>query len=80
MLDAARNNGAITNRSEDLAGVSNVFGVGRRPEELWPGVVAAVAALHTGVPLVGYEGGPSLDAALAAGFATVGALRVWVNS
>jgi hypothetical protein len=72
--------GAITNRSEDLAGVSNVFGVGRRPEELWPGVVAAVVALHPGVPLVGYEEGPSLEAALAAGFARVGPLCVWVSS
>ena len=71
--------GAVTHRSPTVLGVSNVFGVGLEPAQVWPGAVAAVAARHPGEPLVGYEQGESLEAARAAGFAAAGPLRVWVD-
>jgi hypothetical protein len=78
-VDGALVGGAVTNRTDGFLGVSNVFGVGREPAQLWPGVVAAVTARHPDVPLVGYEEGPSLEAARAVGFVAAGPLRVWVR-
>lgn len=70
--------GAVTNRSDGCVGVSNVFGVGD-PALVWPGAIAAIAAHHPSEPLVGYEDGASLEAAVAAGFAAAGPLRVWIK-
>ena len=39
----------------------------------------AVAAIAPTLPLVGYEHGPTLEAALAAGFDPIGPLRVWLH-
>jgi len=38
-----------------------------------------VRALKWALPVVGYDAGASLDAALAAGFAPVGEIAVWVR-
>jgi hypothetical protein len=71
--------GAALSESVDVVGLSNVFaldGLG----ELWAGLADAVGSSRPGLPLCGYESGTDLTAAKAAGFETVGALRVWVRS
>ncbi|MBT0771511.1 hypothetical protein KIH74_21415 [Kineosporia sp. J2-2] len=69
--------GAALNRSATEVGVSNVFSTGTHP--VWDAVVAAASTLFPGLPLVGYEHGDGLTAALAAGFTTTGPLRVWAT-
>lgn len=66
--------GAVLNRSGDVAGVSNVFGDG------FAGAVRAAADLLGPAPLVGYESGEDLDAALRVGFRSLGPLRVWLRA
>ena len=73
--DGVITGGAIVNSSDDVVGVSNVFGEDARP------TVASMASSHfPQLPVVGYEHGADLDAALAAGFAALGPLRVWIRS
>ena len=45
----------------------------------WSELVAAVSALFPHRPIVGYEQGEALEAAVLAGFEPVGGLRVWVR-
>lgn len=60
----------------DAAGdVIGLFGSGRDYEA----AVAAARHTHGSVPLVGYDHGDGLDAALAAGFRPLGPLRVWMR-
>jgi hypothetical protein len=63
--------GAIAHRTGSVVGVSNVFG------DVWPDIPAAVSLVFPGAPLVGYEHGHALAAALSAGFHELGPLRVW---
>lgn len=77
--------GAVANRSATVAGVvglSNVFATEAAEgglAEAWTGAPAAAARRWPGLPVVGYEHGEDLDAALAQGFDTLGPLRVWVR-
>jgi hypothetical protein len=71
--------GAIVNRTGPVVGVSNVFTTTITADEAWAGIAPAVAAAFPSLPLVGYEQGDELQAALAAGFTQVGALRVWLR-
>jgi hypothetical protein len=64
--------GAIGNRSDGCAGVSNLFG------DVWAEATAAISVAFPGVPLVGYEAADTLPAARAAGFTDAGPLRVWL--
>ncbi|MFI2714802.1 hypothetical protein ACH5AI_00455 [Streptomyces collinus] len=68
--------GAVAGRSSDVVGVSNVFGP---PQVAWPLVLHAVGRLFPALPVVGYEQGGDLTAALHHGFEAVGPLRVWVH-
>jgi hypothetical protein len=65
--------GAVLNQSEDAVGVSNVFAA--EGDSPWPIALAAAS----GKPLVGYEHGEALAAALNHGFKPVGPLRVWLR-
>ena len=65
--------GAILNRSDDVVGISNVFGGD------WAGAAATAARLYPGMPLVGYAAGDDLAAASRQGFEVVGPLRVWMR-
>jgi hypothetical protein len=56
-------------------GVSNLFARAVNPVDIWHAVCASLP----GVPLVGYETGPALEAARAAGFTPVAPLRVWLR-
>ena len=72
--DAGFTDGAIVHRTEiggtAVAGLWNAFGA-------WVDVADAASHRHPEAWIVGYERGAGLDAALAAGFAAVGPLRVW---
>jgi hypothetical protein len=70
--------GAIGNRSDGVVGISNLFTT-IAPDLAWAGAVAAIADRFPGYPLVGYESGDDLAAAHAAGFASIGPLRVWLR-
>jgi hypothetical protein len=59
--------GVIAHRGEHAVGISNAFPDFR------------TTAAFRGLPMVGYEHGSALAAALAAGFVSVGPLRVWQN-
>jgi hypothetical protein len=77
--DGAIVGGAIVYAAGGAAGVSNVFGTGLPAGQLWAGLRTAVARLHPGLPVVGYERGPSLEAARQAGFRVLGPLRIWTR-
>ena len=66
--------GAILNATGDVVGLSNAFG-----EVQWRDLPAVAAAVFPGRPIVGYEHGDALGEAVAAGFAPLHPLRVWVR-
>jgi hypothetical protein len=74
--------GAITYTAGDVAGISNLFSTGLPAADLWPSVLHAVAALPRArhLPVVGYEHGTDLTAAVQAGCQVLGPLRVWRGS
>jgi hypothetical protein len=69
--------GAVANRTGSVVGVSNVFA--ESLDEVWAGIPGAFAAVFPGLPLVGYEEGEALRAAVKAGFADIGPLRIWLR-
>lgn len=69
--------GAIANRSPGALGLSNTFCTGSATFNDWDGLIRTAGERFPGVPLVGYERGEALALAQSAGFAPVGALRVW---
>ncbi|MGW1962525.1 hypothetical protein ACWCPD_19885 [Streptomyces sp. NPDC001935] len=71
--------GAVASRSDHVVGVSNVFARDGGPEAAWPGVLNAVHALFPALPVVGYEQGDDLAAALRHGFEAIGPLRIWTH-
>jgi hypothetical protein len=71
--------GFALNAHAGVVGVGNVAGEPRARADLWQGIVATASSVYPGQRLVGYESGDDLDAALAAGFETLGPLRVWIR-
>ncbi|MEV5596238.1 hypothetical protein [Streptomyces sp. NPDC052496] len=75
--------GAVATLSRDVVGLSNVFTAseatahGLDSRNSWAGCLSAVAVRWPGLPVVGYESGADLEAAVASGFRPVGPLRVW---
>jgi hypothetical protein len=70
--------GAIARLGSGAVDVSNVHGVGGHAVD-WAELATAIAALFPGRPVVGYERGADLEAAISGGFDPVGELRVWVR-
>ncbi len=70
--------GAILHRSEEVLGLSNIFGSGDR-DDVWAGCLALVDALAPGSVVVGYESGADLEVALNHGFEPAGPRRIWVH-
>jgi hypothetical protein len=70
--------GAILSRTE-VVGVSNLFAADGDLDAAWAACLAAAAEHAPGAPLVGYEVGDDLAAAHAAGFTSIGPLRVWAR-
>ncbi|WP_327180113.1 hypothetical protein OG599_20615 [Streptomyces sp. NBC_01335] len=62
-----------------VLGLSNVFARDGGADAAWPGALDAAHRLFPGLPVVGYEHGEDLDAALRHGFTTTGPLRVWLH-
>jgi hypothetical protein len=71
--------GAVASRSGQAVGVSNVFAVDGDPDTAWPVVLEAVHRLFPDLPVVGYEHGDTLEAAMRHGFEPIGPLRVWIR-
>ncbi|XVV09112.1 hypothetical protein ACQP2X_30240 [Actinoplanes sp. CA-131856] len=70
--------GAVARLGSGVVDVSNVWAVpGHRVD--WAELAGAIDAAFPGRPLVGYERGEALAAALDGGFEPVGDLRVWVR-
>jgi hypothetical protein len=70
--------GAVLTASPRVTGVSNLFTADGVPASAaWSGVLTVA---DPALPLVGYESGDDLDAALAAGFEAIGPLRVWLDA
>lgn len=71
--------GFIANLGANAIGISNVFSSVNR-EDLWSDISKIISNDFPGVPMVGYERGADLTAALQSGWITIGPLRVWVKS
>ncbi|MFI9275929.1 hypothetical protein ACIGXM_35330 [Kitasatospora sp. NPDC052896] len=71
--------GAVASRGDHVVGVSNVFARDGGPDAAWPVVLDAVRHLFPTLPVVGYEHGDDLAAAVRHGFEPVGPLRVWLH-
>jgi hypothetical protein len=70
--------GAVLSLGAGVVGVSNLFCGEQDPDRAWRDCVAAASAYGPGLPVVGYEHGPDLEAAQAAGFTRLGPLRIWL--
>jgi len=70
--------GAVLHRGSTCLGISNVFDRTGDLECTWSGCFRQASAVAGGLPLVGYERGEGLPAALGAGFTEVGPLTVWL--
>jgi hypothetical protein len=71
--------GAIASRTEDVAGMSNLFLAEPGGEQLLPGCIAGIMDAFPGLPIVGYERGRCLAAVRDRGFSTLGPLRIWLK-
>ena len=71
--------GAIATVGREAVGISNVIAADGDEAAMFARAADAVAAIAPTLPLVGYEHGPTLEAALAAGFDPIGPLRVWLH-
>ena len=71
--------GAIVNVTGEVAGLGNVFSLDGDEERAWAGAAAAARTVADGIPLVGWEAGSSVDAAVAVGCERLGPLSVWLK-
>jgi len=79
--DGALVAGAVATRGDEAIGISNVFAVDGAKltfAEAFGGTAAAIVERFPDRPIVGYLSEDLLPAALAAGFDTIGPLRVWL--
>ena len=70
--------GAVARLGSGVVDVSNVHGLGGHAVD-WAELAAAIASAFPDRPIVGYERGTDLEAAVAGGFVPVGDLRVWAR-
>ena len=71
--------GAIVNVTGEVAGLGNLFSRDGDVERAWAAGAAAAREVAGGIPLVGWEAGASVDAAVAAGCERIGPLNVWLK-
>jgi hypothetical protein len=69
--------GAIANATDRVVGVSNVFSEPTFARAVWRDLEAVAAMSFPGRPIVGYEHGDDLAAAVESGFSPVHPLRIW---
>jgi hypothetical protein len=72
--------GGIANRAENVVGLSNVFTEIGGAVSVWTDLAALAAMTFPGLPLVGYETGDDLAAAVDSGFQVGDPLRVWARA
>ena len=72
--------GGIANRAENVVGLTNVFAQGANAVSVWTDLAALAAVAFPGLPLVGYETGDDLAAAVDSGFQIGDPLRVWARA
>lgn len=70
--------GAVARLGSGAVEVSNIHGLGGHAID-WLELATAVAAHFPGRPIVGFEHGADLEAALVGGFQPVGELRIWAR-
>jgi hypothetical protein len=70
--------GAVARLGSGIVDVSNVYAVPGQHVD-WRELAEAIGAYFPGRPLVGYERGDALSAAVDGGFVPTGELRVWVR-
>ena len=71
--------GAIVNITGEVAGLGNVFAGDGDEHRAWREAAAAAREVAAGIPLVGWEAGASVEAAVAAGCERLGPLTVWLK-
>ncbi|GAA2151261.1 hypothetical protein FHX52_0488 [Humibacillus xanthopallidus] len=71
--------GAILHVTGEVAGLGNVFARDGDVNRAWREAAAAVREVAPGIPLVGWEAGATVDAAVAAGCERLGPLTVWLK-
>jgi hypothetical protein len=69
----------VASRSDDVVGISNVFASEGNRDGAWSMVLDAVYRLFPVLPVVGYEHGEDLNAAMRHGFEAIGPLRIWLQ-
>ncbi|MFK4070257.1 hypothetical protein [Streptomyces sp. NPDC029674] len=72
--------GAVAHPAASVIGISNLFTADDDLDTAWRSCLDATARLWPGVPVVGYEHGDDLAAAVRHGFTPVGPLRVWLRT
>jgi hypothetical protein len=75
--------GAVASPGDSVLGISNLFATDEMPggeESAWACCLTQAARFWPDLPVVGYESGESLDAAVGQGFTPVGPLRVWLHT
>lgn len=72
--------GAIANCTEDVVGISNIFLPSAYKSGCLSQCLIGARSFFPGLPLVGYDSGDDLATMLAAGFETIGPLRVWLRA
>lgn len=70
--------GFIANLNANTVGISNVFS--NNNTIIWTDISPLVSTYFPGIPMVGYENGDDLTAALSSEWTTIGPLRVWIKS
>jgi hypothetical protein len=71
--------GAVVHVTGEVAGIGNVFSVEADEERAWAAAAAAARTVVDGIPLVGWEAGSGVEAAVAAGCERLGPLSVWLK-
>lgn len=72
--------GGMLYRAEGVVGLSNVVAETADAAAVWRSLILLASQTFPRLPLVGYESGQELDAAVAAGFEAGDPLRVWVTA
>ena len=72
--------GFMLYRAEEVVGVSNVVAEAGDAPAVWRSLTLLAAQTFPRLPLVGYESGRELEAAVSAGFEAGDELRVWVTA
>jgi hypothetical protein len=72
--------GGMLYRADGVVGISNVVAEARDAPHVWRMLSVLAAQTFPRLPLVGYESGQELMAALDAGFEIGDPLRIWVRS